>query len=76
MGRKRILRDFQLACEVAGGKAIGLVPDQRPEGLQTGRLGQRGERQDGFFSFHISRFIEMKAGRQSDFRTGRVALND
>ncbi|MET4297669.1 hypothetical protein ABMB68_000482 [Bradyrhizobium sp. RT4a] len=38
MSRKRIRRDFQQTCEVAGRKAIGLVSDQRPEGLQTGRL--------------------------------------
>jgi hypothetical protein len=38
MSRKRIRGDFQQTCEVAGRKAIGLVSDQRPEGLQTGRL--------------------------------------
>ncbi len=49
MSRERIGRDFQQAGEVSGRKAIRLVSDQRPEGLQTGRLGQGGKRQDGFF---------------------------
>ena len=59
MRRQRVLGDLQQSGEVAGSEAIGLVPDQRPEGLQTGRLGQGGERQDGFFGFHISRFMEI-----------------
>ncbi|MBP1094419.1 hypothetical protein JOE50_004949 [Bradyrhizobium japonicum] len=49
MGRKRVGRHFQLAREVACRKAIGLMFDQRPEGLQTGRLGQRREGENGFF---------------------------
>lgn len=59
MSRERIGRDFQQAGEVAGRKAIWLVSDQRPEGLQAGRLGQGGKRQDSFFSFHISRDMEI-----------------
>jgi hypothetical protein len=35
------------------------VPDQGPKGLQTGCLGKGRERQDCFFCFHISRFIEI-----------------
>lgn len=64
MSRERILRDFQQAGEIAGRKALGLVPDQHPEGFQAGRLGQRGQGEDGFFSFHISRFMEMATRSQ------------
>ena len=59
VGRQRVRWHFQQACEVAGRKAVRLVPDKRPEGLQTGRLGQGGQRQDGFFDFHISRLMEL-----------------
>ena len=65
MRRKRILRDRQQASEVAGRKAVGFVSDQRPEGLQTGRLRKRGERHDGGFGLHISRFMEITDERQS-----------
>ena len=59
MGRKRVRRDFQLPCKVAGRKAVRLVPDQRPERLQASRLGQRDELEDSFFGFHISRCMEI-----------------
>ena len=49
MRRQCVRRHFQLPGKVAGRKAVGFVPDQRPERLQTGRLRQRGEREDGFF---------------------------
>lgn len=59
MRRQRIRRDFQQAGEIAGRKAVGLVPDERSERLQTGRLGQGCKGEDGFFSFHISRLMEI-----------------
>ncbi|MET4385705.1 hypothetical protein ABIB73_001440 [Bradyrhizobium sp. F1.4.3] len=68
MSRKSVRGDFQLACKVASRKAIGLVPDQRLEGLQTSRLGQSGEFEDGVFDFHISRFMEILKWRQSGIR--------
>jgi len=49
MRRKRVGRDLEEPREFAGGKAARFMPDQRPEGLQTGRLRKRGKRQDGFF---------------------------
>jgi DNA-binding transcriptional ArsR family regulator len=66
MCRERILRDFQQSGEVTGRKAIRLESDQRPEGLQAGRLGKGGERQDSFFIFHISRLMEIFDLRQSE----------
>ena len=65
MRRERVLGDLQQSGEIARSEPIRLVPDERPEGLQTSRLGQRGEGQDGFFSFHISRCMEILRARQS-----------
>ena len=64
MSRERILRDLQEAGEFASREALGLVPDQHPESFQTGGLRQRSEGEDGFFGFHISRFMEMYQWRQ------------
>lgn len=72
MGRQCVRRHFEQACEVAGRKAVGLVPNQRPERFQAGRLRQRGEREDGFFGFHISRLMELLAKRQSENPPGHV----
>jgi len=59
MRRQRVRRDLQQAGKITGGKAPRLVPDQRPESLQTGRLREGGEGQNCFFNFHISRIIEI-----------------
>jgi DNA-binding transcriptional ArsR family regulator len=66
MRRERVLRDLQQPGKIARSETIRLVPDQRPEGLKTGRLGQGGEGQDGFFGFHISRLMEVWRLRQSE----------
>ena len=72
MRRERVLRYLQQARELASRKAVGLVPDQRPERLQPGRLRQGGEGENSFFGFHISRLMEMLRSRQSGI--SRVCL--
>ena len=46
-------------CDVAGGEPIGFVLSQQPKHLKAGRLGKRGESENGLFRFHISRFIDI-----------------
>ena len=59
MRRKRIRRHGETAREFAGRQSFGFVLNQLSESLQPGRLGEAGERDDGFFYFHISRYIEI-----------------
>jgi hypothetical protein len=38
---------------------MGLMPDKKAEGLQSGRLGERRKGQNCIFLFHMSRILEM-----------------
>ena len=59
MRRERIGRHGEAPGEFASRQAFGFVPNQQPERLQPGWLGEAGEGGDGFIDFHISRYIEI-----------------
>jgi hypothetical protein len=50
------------------------VPDERPEGLQTSRLREGCERKNGFFGFHISRFMEILGEVNPEIRAAPYRL--
>lgn len=59
MRGERIGRDSEPTGEFAGRQAFGFVLNQQTESLQPRGLGKAGERSDGVFNFHISRYIEI-----------------
>jgi len=60
MRRERVLRNFEEPRQVAGRETLRFVLDQSTERLKPGALGERGEREDCLFVFHISRLTEIK----------------
>lgn len=59
MSRERILRNLEESGQIAGRETFRFVLDQRAERLKPGALGERGEREDCLFVFHISRLMEI-----------------
>ena len=49
MRRHGVLRDRERPGDVAGREAFRFMLHQQPEDVQPGRLGQRGERENGVF---------------------------
>jgi DNA-binding transcriptional ArsR family regulator len=71
MSRQGVLGHFQETGEIARGQSLGFVFDERPECFQTGRLRKGCEGQNGYFSFHISRFMEVLPGVNRILRSVR-----
>ena len=49
MRRHGVLRHGECLGDVAGSEPVGLVLRQQPKHVETGRLGKRGQRENGFF---------------------------
>ena len=59
VGGHGILRNVELAGDLARGEAGGRVADEQAEDVEARRLRERRQRRDGLIGFHISNIVDI-----------------